>query len=156
MIMNKSIFADKINDGEKIIEILTTQLKYHQELLRDTSKFKELLTENSNEDLLDKAIRERGLLIDKIASSNKYYYSIKESCRFADNSNWKTSMDELLQNIRQLWNSTVIINADNIALIRDHIKEITSNLEKIQEGKHLVNNEKKCIEILPSLVDVCG
>jgi len=144
------------NNYDEIIEILTTQLKYHQELLRYTCKIKETLTENCNADLLDKTMNERGLLIDKLISSKKYYDSIKESSSFADNSTWKASVDVLLHQIHELLNSTIIHDAENTCLIKDHIKDITDNLEKIQEGKHLINNERKCVEILPSLVDICG
>ena len=144
------------NNYDEIIEILTTQLKYHQELLRYTCKIKETLTENCNADLLDKTMNERGLLIDKLISSKKYYDSIKESSSFADNSIWKTSVDVLLHQIQQLLNSTIIHDAENTSLIKDHIKDITYNLEKIQEGKHLLNNEKSVFEFLPSLVDICG
>ena len=144
------------NNYDEIIEILTTQLKYHQELLRYTCKIKESLTKNCNADLLDKTMNERGLLIDKLISSKKYYDSIKESSRFADNSTWKASVDVLLHQIHELLNSTIIHDAENTCLIKDNIKDITDNLEKIQEGKHLINNERKCVEILPSLVDICG
>lgn len=144
------------NNYDEIIEILTTQLKYHQELHRYTCKLKEMLLENCNADLLEKTMHERGLLIDKLISSNKYYDSIKESSSFADNSIWKASVDVLLHQIHQLLNSTIIHDAENTCLIRDHIKDITYNLEKIQEGKHLINNEKKCVEMLPSLIDICG
>ena len=62
----------------------------------------------------------------------------------------------LLHQIHQLLNSTIIHDAENTSLIKDHIKDITCNLEKIQEGKHLINNEKKCVEMLPSLIDISG
>ncbi|MDO8744495.1 MAG: hypothetical protein Q7J76_05270, partial [Candidatus Brocadiaceae bacterium] len=119
------------NNYNEIIEILTTQLQYHQELLRYTCKIKETLIENCNTDLLDKTMNERGLLIDKLISSKKYYDSIKESSRFADNSTWKASVDVLLHQIHELLNSTIIHDAENTCLIRDHIKDITDNLEKI-------------------------
>lgn len=154
--MDKPTDDNLANNYDEIIEILTTQLKYHQELHRYTCKIKETLTENCNTDLLDKTMNERGLLIDKLISSKKYYDSIKESGRFADNSTWKASVDVLLHQIHELLNSTIIHDAENTCLIKDHIKDITDNLEKIQEGKHLLNNERKCVEILPSLIDICG
>ncbi len=151
---------DKPSDNNlannEIIEILTTHLKYHQELLRHTCKIKETLTDACNTELLDKTMHERGLVIDKLISSKKYYDSIKESGKFADNSTGKASIDVLLHQIHELLNSTIIHDAENTCLMKDHIKDITDNLEKIQEGKHLINNERKCVEILPSLVDVCG
>lgn len=144
------------NNRSKIIEILTAQLEYHQELHRYTCKLRETLTENCNADVLEKTMHERGLLIDKLISSKKYYDSIKESSSFADNSIWKTSVDVLLHQINKLLNATIIHDAENTSLIKDHIKDITCNLEKIQEGKHLINNEKKCVEMLPSLIDISG
>ena len=150
------MLSDETNNIEKVIEILTIQLKYYKELFVHTSELKEMLMKNCNEDILSKKMEERGLLIDKLISSKKYYDSIKESSSFADNSIWKTSVDVLLHQIHQLLNSTIIHDAENTCLIRDHIKDITYNLEKIQEGKHLLNNERKCFEFLPSLVDICG
>ena len=144
------------NNYDEIIEILTTQLKYHQALLRHTCKIKEALTENCNTDILDTTMNERGLLINKLISSKKYYDSIKESSKFADNSTWKARADVLLHQIHELLNSTIIHDAENSCLMKDHINNITDNLEKIQEGKHLINNERKRVEILPSLVDICG
>ena len=142
--------------NNEIIEILTTQLKYHQELLRHTCKIKKTLTGACNTELLDRTMNERGLVIDQLLSSKKYYDSIKESGRFADNSTGKASVDVLTHQIQELLNSTIIHDAENRCLMKEHIRNITDNLEKIQEGKHLIDNERKCVEILPSLVDICG
>ena len=65
------------NNRSKIIEILTAQLKYHQELHRYTCKLKETLLENCNTDLLDKTMNERGLLIDKLISSKNIMILLK-------------------------------------------------------------------------------
>src|SRR3989304_10384948 len=118
--MYKPTDDDLTNNRSKIIEILTAQLEYHQELHRYTCKLRETLTENCNADVLEKTMHERGLLIDKLISSNKYYDSIKELCGFADNSTWKSCVNELLHQINKLLNATIIHDAGNTFLIKDH------------------------------------
>ena len=149
------MFSDETNKIEKVIETLTLQLKYYKELFVHTSVLKEMLIKDCNEDILSKKMEERGLLIDKIISSKKYYDSIKECADSADNK-VKACTDKLLQEIQQILNSIVIFDAENIALINNYIKDITFNLRKIQESKHFVNALKKNMSNSPVLVDVCG
>jgi len=149
------MLSDETDKTEKVIEILTIQLKYYKELFVHTSVLKEMLMKNCNEDILSKKMEERGLLIDKIISSKKYYDSIKECTNYADN-RVKACTDKLLQEIQQILNSVVIFDTENIALIKNYIKDITLNLEKIQESKHLVNDLKKDMSNSPVFVDVCG
>ncbi len=149
------MLSDETDKTEKVIEILTIQLKYYKELFVHTSVLKEMLMKNCNEDILSKKMEERGLLIDKIISSKKYYDSIKEYTNYADN-RVKACTDKLLQEIQQILNSVVIFDTENIALIKNYIKDITLNLEKIQESKHLVNDLKKDMSNSPVFVDVCG
>ncbi|HHT9108498.1 MAG TPA: hypothetical protein ACFYD9_07590, partial [Candidatus Wunengus sp. YC64] len=61
----KLTLSDETNKIEKVIEILTIQLKYYKELFVHTSVLKEMLMKNCNEDILSKKMEERGLLIDK-------------------------------------------------------------------------------------------
>ncbi len=151
----KLMLSDEKNKVEKVIEILTIQLKYYKELFVHTGVLKEMLMKNGNEDILSKKMEERGVLIDKIISSKKYYDSIKECADSADNKG-KACTDKLLQEIQQILNSVVILDTENIALIKNYIKDITFNLEKIQESKHFVNALKKNMSNSPVLVDVCG
>ena len=151
----KLMLSDETNNIDKVIEILTLQLKYYKELFVHTGVLKEMLMKNCNEDILSKKMEERGLLIDKIISSKKYYDSIKECTDSADN-RVKACTDKLLQEIQQILNSVVIFDTENIALIKNYIKDITFNLEKIQESKHFVNDLKKHMSNSPVFVDVCG
>ena len=151
----KLTLSDETNKIDKVIEILTLQLKYYKELFVHTSEIKEILIKNCNEDILSKRMEERGLLIDKIISSKKYYDSIKECADAADNKG-KACTDKLLQEIQQILNSVVVFDRENIALINNYIKDITFNLEKIQESKHFVNDLKKHMSNSPVFVDVCG
>ena len=155
MDVRKLMLSDETNNIEKVIEILTLQLKYYKELFVHTSEIKEILIKNCNEDILSKRMEERGLLIDKIISSKKYYDSIKECADSADNKG-KACTDKLLQEIQQILNSVVIFDTENIALIKNYIKDITFNLEKIQESKHFVNDLNKHMSNSPVFVDVCG
>ena len=151
----KLTLSDETNKIDKVIEILTLQLKYYKELFVHTSEIKEILIKNCNEDILSKRMEERGLLIDKIISSKKYYDSIKECADAADNKG-KACTDKLLQEIQEILNSVVVFDRENIALINNYIKDITFNLEKIQESKHFVNDLKKHMSNSPVFVDVCG
>ena len=155
MDVRKLMLSDETNNIEKVIEILTLQLKYYKELFVHTSEIKEILIKNCNEDILSKRMEERGLLIDKIISSNKYYDSIKECADAADNKG-KACTDKLLQEIQEILNSVVVFDRENIALIKNYIKDITFNLEKIQESKHFVNDLKKHMSNSQVFVDVCG
>lgn len=143
-------------DREKIIDLFTTLLKDHKALLHNTHEIKRVLLEGYYENSLEENIKERRLLIDKIDSLVKYYHSIKECPDFTDNCKWKLQKSELLQQIQQLSNATAFLNDEIISLINQRIKNVTFDLEKIQEGKHLVSNLKKHVNNTPSLVDVCG
>lgn len=155
MAVCKLMLSDETNNIEKVVEILTLHLKYYKELFVHTRVLKEMLMKNCNEDILSKRMEERGLLIDKIISSKKYYDSIKECIDSADN-RVKACTDKLLQEIRQILNSVVIFDTENIALIKNYIKDITFNLEKLLESKHFVNDLKKHMSNSPVFVDVCG
>jgi hypothetical protein len=111
---------------------------------------------NYEENVLGKKMKERGLLIDKIASSAKYYHSIKTYHNFADTSNCKTQINELIHRIQKLLDSTVLLDKEIISLIRQRVEDITLNIEKNQEGKHFVSTLKKELCDTPTFVDICG
>lgn len=148
--------ANMAKDIEKTINILATQLEYHKALLRNTCEMKTMLSENCVGDLFEEKVKERGLLINNISSSKKYFDSVKECLSFADNIKWKPQANDLLQQIQQSLDATVSVNAEIVILIKQCIKEITFNLEKIQDGKHLLSDLGKHISNTPSFVDVCG
>ena len=149
------MITDETNSIDNVIEILTLLLLLHKELHERTSELNEMLTDNCNEDHLCNKYEERGLLIAKIASLKKDYNSVKECVNSADNRE-KATTDKLLQEIQQMLDSIVILDTENIALLNNCIKDITYNLEKIQESKHFVNGLKKHISNSPAFVDVCG
>ncbi|MBI2471672.1 MAG: hypothetical protein HYV59_10590 [Planctomycetes bacterium] len=155
MDMYKQMLTDETDSIKKIIEILTLQLQLHKELHGRTRELKEILTGNCNEDLLCNKYEQRGLLINKIASLKKDYDSVKECVNSADNRE-KANTDKLLQEIQQMLNSIVILDTENIALLNNCIKDITYNLEKIQESKHFVNDLRKHNSTPPVFVDACG
>lgn len=141
---------------KKIISILTALLEEHKTLLHYTCEIKRALSEGYDENILEDNMKERGVLIDKIASSSKYHNFIKECRIFADNSEWKTQAKDLLQQIQQLLDTTVIHNEEITSLIKQRISNITFNLEKIQEGKHLVSDLRKHASNTSSFIDICG
>jgi hypothetical protein len=150
------MITDKRNDIEHLTEVLIAQLKYHEELLQCTCELKEMVTEDYDSDRMDKIIHERGLLIDRITSSKKYYDSVKENINFADNNIGNSYTETLLQQIRHVLNTTVTLDAENISLVKEYMKDITLNLEKIQENRHFINDLKKHNSNQPLFVDVCG
>ncbi len=143
-------------DIEKIINILAILLEDHTTLLYYSHEIKSALSMNYEENILGKKMKERGLLIDKIASSIKYYHSIKTYYNFADTNNCKTQINKLIHRIQKLLDSTVLLDKEIISLIRQRVEDITLNIEKNQEGKHFVNTLKKELCDTPSFVDICG
>ena len=141
---------------EKIINILTILFEDHTTLLYFSQEIKNALSGNCEENILEKKLKERGLLIDKIASSIKYYHSIKTYHNFADTSNCKTQINELIHRIQKLLDSTVLIDKEIMSLIRQRVEDITSNIKINQEGKHFVSTLKKELCNTPSFVDICG
>lgn len=143
-------------DIEKTLNILTILLEDHTTLLYFSQEIKNALSGNCEENILEKKLKERGLLIDKIASSIKYYHSIKTYHIFADTSDCKTQINELIHRIQKLLDNTVLLDKEIISLIKQRVKDIKFNLEKNQVGKHFVSNLKINLGNRPSFVDICG
>lgn len=153
--MNKPMLSDETPNAGRIIEPLTVQLQLYKEIHGYTRELNEMLLNNCNEDILGSKFEERGLIINTIASLKKDYDSVKECVNYADNKE-KAHRDKLRQEIQHIGNAIGILDAENVALIKNYIKDITFNLEKIQEGKHLVSDLKKHMSNSPVFVDVCG
>lgn len=141
---------------EKIIHILTILLEDHKTLLCFSHEIKSALLENSEENILREKMKERGLMIDKITSSIKYYHSINTYHDFADNSNCEIQINELSHQIQKLLDNAILLDKEIVSLIRQRVEVITSNIEINQEGKHFVSNLKKDLCNTPSFVDICG
>ncbi|GAN35059.1 MAG: hypothetical protein DYG83_13630 [Candidatus Brocadia sp. AMX2] len=154
--INNSYCPGKSKEIKDIIKVLATHLEDYHLLFRYTHELKTMLTKGCAEDFLENIIKERGLLIDKLVASKKYFDSLKEFPDIVDNSEWKLQTNELLQKIRQLLDATVSLDAENVFLMKQCIKDITLNLEKIKEGKYFISNLGKHINNTPFFVDVCG
>jgi hypothetical protein len=154
--MNDQNGLKKSKEVKDIVDILARQVEDYRLLFRYTCKLKILLTKGCAEDSLEKMIKERGLLIDKLISSKKCFDFLKEYPDIADNSKWKSQTNELLQKIQKLLDATVSLDAENVFLMKQCMKGITLNLEKIKEGKYFMNNLGKHIDSKPSFVDICG
>lgn len=146
----------KSNELEYIIDIFASYLEDYHLLFHYTSELKIMLTKAYAEDSLEKIIKERGLLIDKLTTSKKYFDSLKEFSDIADNSERKLQINELVQKIWQLLDATVSLDVENISLMKQCIKDVTLSLEKIKEGMYFVSNLGKHTDNKPSFVDVCG
>ena len=153
--MHKPMFSDKTQSVERIRELLTLQANLYREIHSLTRELNELLLGNCGEDILANKLAERGLLINTAASLKKDYDSIKEHVNSADNKG-KALIDELIREIQDIGNQIGRLDAENIALIKNYLKDITCNLEKIQESKHLVGDLKKHLGNSPAFIDVCG
>ena len=153
--MNTHTLLDKKDDTEEMIKLLTTQLNLYKDIHGLTRELNDLLLNNSNEYIMGSKLEEREQLIETVTSLKREYESVKEWCNSADN-NIKAQRDTLLHEIQHVGNSIGMLDAENIDLIRNCIKNITISLEKIQEGKHLVSNLKKHMCNSPVFVDVCG
>lgn len=155
--MKNSNYNEKIKEVGEIIDTLILYLENHKILYQYTEELKKILTEDYDEKLLEEKIKERGLLLDKLISSKKYLDSVKINLDSSDNNIWKLQVEELSQQIKQILEATVSLDAENVSLMKRRIKDITLNLEKIQDGKYLTNNLKKyTCSISASLIDISG
>ncbi len=156
--MKKPDYNEKINnEGVEIIDTLILYLEDHKMLLQYTKELNKILTDGCSEELIEEKTKERGLLLDKLIPSKKYLDSVKKNLDFSDNTIWKLQIEELSQQIRQLLNTTISIDAENISFMKQRIKDITLSLEKIQEGKYLINSLKKyAASTSASLIDISG
>ncbi|MFN3533294.1 MAG: hypothetical protein ACK41Q_12415 [Candidatus Brocadia sp.] len=154
--MNNPYCSEKSREIEAIIDVLSSHLEDYRLLFHYTHELKIMLSKGYAENSLEKIIKERGFLIDKLTISKKYFDSLKKFPDIADNSEWKLQINELLQKIRQLLEAVASIDAENISLIMQCIKDVTLSLEKIKEGKYFVSNLEKHIDNTSSFIDVCG
>lgn len=143
-------------DIEKIINLLTILLEDHTTLLYFSHEIKSALLENCEETILGKKMKERGLIIDKIASSIKYYHFIKTNHNCVDISNCKTQTNELIHRIQKLLDNTVLLDKEIVSLIIRRVEDIKSNIEINQEGKQYVRNLKNNVCNAPSFIDIFG
>lgn len=149
---------EKIKEVGEIIDTLILYLEGHKTLYQYTAELKKILTEDDcDEELLEEKIKERGMLLDKLISSKKYLDSVKINLDSSDNNIRKLQIEELSQQIRQLLDTTISLDEENVSFMKQRIKDITLSLEKIQEGKYLVNNLKKhTASTSVSLIDISG
>lgn len=156
--MKNHNYHEKINDTcREIIDTLLFYLEDHKMLLQYTKELNTILTDGCSEELIEEKIKKRGMLLDKLIVSKKYLDSVKKNLDSSDNTVWKLQIEELSQQIRQLLDTTISLDAESVSLMKQCIKDITLNLEKIQEGKHLVNNLKKYTAgTSASLIDISG
>lgn len=143
----------KITD---IIDGFASQLEDYSLLLRYTYELKTMLMEGCAEDLLEKKIKERGILLHKLTESRKLFNLCKELSDIADNSSWKLQANKVLQKVCQILDTTVSLDVDNVSLTKKYIKNITLNLEKIKEGKCFLSTLGKHVDNTPSFVNICG
>ncbi|MEP9412091.1 MAG: hypothetical protein HRF42_11985 [Candidatus Brocadia sp.] len=154
--MNPQYYPEKLKNPEDIQSILASQVEDYQLLFIYTSKLKKMLVKDCIGNSLEEIIKVRGVLIDKLTTSKKYYDSLKEIYDFTDNDERKLQLKELAKKIRQLLEDTVSLNAENISLMKQRIKNIVLSLEKIKEGKCFISNLAKHIDNTPSFIDICG
>ncbi len=147
---------EKSKEVKEILNIITKQAEDYHLLFIYTRKLKKMLLEECNEDSLEKIIKERGLLIDKLIASKKYLDTFKEFPHITDHSRWKLQIYTLVQNIRQLLDDIISLDAVNISLMKQCIIDITLSLEKIKEGRHFMSTMEKHIDNTPFYIDVCG
>lgn len=143
-------------DTEKITNILAGLLEDYKTLFNYTGEIKRVLSEVYDENILEENIIKRGLLINKITSTVQHYNSIKGRSNFADNIKWKSQANEMFQEIQQLLDNTIFLDSGITSMIKQHIRDVTFDLEKIQEGKYFVDSVKRHINVTPAYIDICG
>ncbi len=131
--------CDELKDLEGIVQSLTAQGDGCKLLHDSTSEFKKLLSEGCDEDILTERLKERGTLIDKLASLKEYCDSAKGYIASIKNGEQKERITGMLQQIQQQLDSTLSLNAEITNMLNQCISEININLRKIHEGKSLMN-----------------
>lgn len=131
--------CDELKDIEGVVQNLTAQGEDCKLLLDSTSEFKNLLSEGCDEDILTGRMKERGTLIDKLASMQEYCVSVKGYIASIKNGEPKERVTSLLKQIQQQLDSTLSLNTEIVTMLNQCISEININLRKIHEGKTLMN-----------------
>lgn len=137
--MSNQDCCDELKDLEGIIRNLTAQGDDCKLLLNSTSEFKYLLSEGCDEDILTERLKERGTLIDKLASLKEYCDSVKGYLASIKNREQKGRMTSILQQIQQQLERTLSLNTEITNMLNQCISEINIKLRKIREGKSLMN-----------------
>lgn len=143
-------------DKKKIIDMISTLALDYKALFNHTLEIKKVLSGDLNENIFEDPFIKRGLLLEKINSSTKYYASIKEFCSFTGNTKCNSEVNELLQQIKKELDATVVLNEEITSLIKQHINDIASSLTKIQEGRHFMGALNKHSSNTPPLIDIFG
>lgn len=143
-------------DKKKITDLLSALTSDYRALFHHTMEIKKVLLNDLGEDIIKVAFEKRGLLLEKLNSSIKYYEPINKFCHFTDSTGWDSEINELMQQMKQELNAIVVLNEEIVSLIKLRISDITSYLVKIQEGKQYVTTIKMHDSNIPSLVDMCG
>ncbi len=143
-------------DKKKITDLLSALTSDYRALFHHTMEIKKVLSNDLGEDIIKATFEKRGLLLEKLNSSIKYYEPINKFCNFTDSTGWDSEINELMQQMKQELNAIVVLNEEIVSLIKLRISDITSYLVKIQEGKQYVTTIKMHERKTPSLVDMCG
>lgn len=143
-------------DKKKITDLLSVLTSDYRALFHHTMEIKKVLSNDLGEDIIKATFEKRGLLLEKLNSSIKYYEPINKFCNFTDSTGWDSEINELMQQMKQELNAIVVLNEEIVSLIKLRISDITSYLVKIQEGKQYVTTIKMHERKTPSLVDMCG
>ncbi|KKO20663.1 MAG: hypothetical protein L3J18_05475 [Candidatus Brocadia sp.] len=143
-------------DKKKKTEILSALALDYEILFNHTLEIKKVLLNDLSEGLLETIFEKRGLLLERMSLSIKYYNPINEFCNFTDSIRQDSEIDELLHKIKQKSNAITVLNEEIASLIKQHINNITSYLVKLREGKHYMDTIKMHYNITSSLIDMCG
>lgn len=143
-------------DKKKITDLLSALTSDYRALFNHTMEIKKVLSNDLGEDIIKATFEKRGLLLEKLNLSIKYYEPINKFSHFTDSTGWDSEINELMQQMKQELNAIVVLNEEIVSLIKLRISDITSYLVKIQEGKQYVTTIKMHDSNIPSLVDMCG
>ncbi|MCE7857954.1 MAG: hypothetical protein WA440_03685 [Ignavibacteriaceae bacterium] len=143
-------------DKKKKTEILSALALDYEILFNHTLEIKKVLLNDLSEGLLETIFEKRGLLLERMSLSIKYYNPINEFCNFTDSIRQDSEIDELLHKIKQKSNAITVLNEEIASLIKQHINNITSYLVKLREGKHYMDTIKMHYNMTSSLIDMCG
>jgi len=148
--------CDALKDLEGAIHTLTTHSDDCKLLLNNTTEFKRLLSEGCDEDVLAERLKERGNLLDRLASLKEYCNLVNEYLPSIKNREQKERITGIFRQIQQQLEATRVLNEEITSMLDQCIGEISINLRKIQEGKSLMHTLRDADDGLSINLDVSG
>jgi hypothetical protein len=148
--------CDELKGLEEAIQTLTAQGDDCRRLFNSTAEFKRLLSEKCDEDVLTERLKERGVLLDRLASFKECCDSVTGYLSSITDGKQKEGLIDIFRQIKQQLEATRLLDVDIASMLDLCIREINVNLRKIQEGRSLMHTLRDPDGGLSVNLDVSG